>query len=138
MSSKVNECKSAKRLWDRLKKIYGEEPTTTRLDYGLNKNKDANNCANDKRRSISCCSRDEKKNHMLMAQEIQNEEKTSECESGSHSNNQILFGSDNEDEGDVELDFGGELLCTLEKWKEFKDYKKLAMKEHDLLRKSLE
>lgn len=52
-SLKVKKRKSAKDIWDRLKKIYGEEPWTAKSDYGRKKKKGSIKCTDDKRRSVS-------------------------------------------------------------------------------------
>lgn len=51
-----------------------------------------------------------------MAQEIQNEVKTSRCDSGFQSSKHHLFGSEEKGEEDVdaEVDLEVELLCALE------------------------
>lgn len=138
VSSKVDRCKSTKSLWDRLKKLYGNEPTTAGSDCESKKNNETKKCVNYKGKSVSSCNKDDNESQSFMVQETQDEERTSCCDTISSSCGQGFFRSDgDEDDGDVELDFGGELLCSLEEWKEFKDYKKSATKEQDLLRKTL-
>lgn len=80
VSSKVKKCKLEKIIWDRLKRIYGEEPSTTRLDCEKKKNNGEVKCEDDKRRSVSCSSKNKEETHLFMAHEVQNEKKTSKCE----------------------------------------------------------
>lgn len=77
VSSKVKKCKSAKNVWDRLKNIYGEEPTTFGSNCGSKKIKEADKCADDKIRYVSCCSRDGEETRLFMEKEVQSENKTS-------------------------------------------------------------
>lgn len=53
VSLKVKKCKSIKDIWNRLKKIYGEESGIVGSNCERKKNKGAGKCANDKSSSIS-------------------------------------------------------------------------------------
>lgn len=81
VSLKVYRCKSTKSLWDRLKKLYGEEPTITGLDYERKKIYEAIKFEADKCRPVSCCNEDKNESHLFMAQGTQDEERTSCCDS---------------------------------------------------------
>lgn len=70
ISLKFKNCKSAKDIWGRLRKIYDEVPSTARSDSRRKKKKGARKCADDKIRSNSSCNKDEKATHLFMAQEI--------------------------------------------------------------------
>lgn len=85
VSSEVDRCKSAKSLWDRLKKLYGEEPTIIGSD--CEKIYEANKCEVDKCRLVSCCSEDKNGSHLLMPQGTQDAERTSFYDSVSQSYN---------------------------------------------------
>lgn len=142
-SSKVNRCKSTKNIWDKLKKLYGDELFTTESDYGNKKNNRTYRCTDDKRRLYSSCSEDVKEAWLLMAHETSNVEKTSNYDCASQSKKQDPFGSDEEErEIEVEVDLEGELMSALEELKnvrrEYKYYKKSVQEKCDQLSKCLE
>lgn len=59
VSSQVDKYKLTKSLWDRLKKLYGNEPTTTELVYGNKKRNVTHEHTDDGSRSVSCRGNDE-------------------------------------------------------------------------------
>lgn len=70
VSSKVKKCKFAKDIWNRLKKIYGEEPSNAGSYCRRKKNKGADKYVDDESGSISCYYKDEKETHLFGTRRI--------------------------------------------------------------------
>lgn len=129
------------------------------------KDEGSGKCIDDENGSDSCCSKDKRETHFLMAQEVQSEKKMSKSDSWAQSRVKYVFGSD--DEGDTsredcrfdsgnqssvnsdeeekveaEVDLEGVLVSALEELirvrKEYKNCKNAAIEEQDQLNKCLE
>lgn len=133
-------CISTKSLWDRLKKLYGNEPCTVEPVCGNKKMNEAYVFVDDEGKSVSSSRNYEEETHLFMAQELEDERHTSESNHIDHSYRQDVFGSDDQDEVTVDLEC--ELVSTLEELqnvrKEFKRYKDLVHEECSRLRICLE
>lgn len=141
VSSHVEKCKSAKILWDRLKKLYGEEPCTAGSDFGSKKIYTKDECAVDKSRSVNCCNSNEEETHLFMAHATQSEMHTSKSDHVDQSQRQDVFGSDGEDD-EAQVDLERELVSALDELKnvriKFKNYKYSVHEECSQLRTFLE
>ncbi|XP_059067467.1 uncharacterized protein LOC131858290 [Cryptomeria japonica] len=136
--------RSAKILWERLKKIYGNDPTTAGSSCEDKKNNGANSCVGIEGRLDSCKHDDEEETHLFMEQETKSEENTSNCDKAGRSYWQDVLGSDEEDEeeGEAHVNLEGEFLSALDELRtirnEFKSYKESVHKECSQLRTCLE
>lgn len=72
-------------LWDKLKKLYGNEPCTTILVCGNEMNNVFDTSIDDEGRSISSYSNDDEGTHLFMAQESEDKKNTSENDHAKHS-----------------------------------------------------
>lgn len=81
----MDRCRSSKSLWDRLKKLYGNEPCIVELVCGNKKRNEAHVSADDEGRSVSSNRNDEEETHLFMDQELEDERYTSESNHAYHS-----------------------------------------------------
>lgn len=97
--SQVDRCKSAKILWDRLKKLYENEPCTTESTSKSEKRFATDTCANDKGNSNCCSCNDDEETHLFMAHETDIEDHTSKGDNINRSHRYDVF-DNKEEEGD--------------------------------------
>lgn len=145
MCLEVDRSKSTKSLWNILKKLYGNEPTTTRSNCERKKVEGANKCTNDDGGLDIYYNKDENESHLLMALRTQDEERTYCYDNVSPSYVQDPFGSDDSEEDEEiedEFDLEGELVSAIEELgkvrREYKKFKNVAIEEHDRLNKFLQ
>lgn len=123
-------------LWERLKKLYGNEPTTAEPTCDDMMRNASHESTYDEGRSTSSYNIDEG-THLFMAQESEGERHTSENDHPDHFYRRDVFGSDSEGEEEEEekVDLEGELVNTLEELnrvrKEYKLFKNVAIVEHN-------
>lgn len=112
VSSQVDKCRSTKSLWYRLKKLYGNKPTTAEPTCDDRIRNASHVFVDDERRSASSRSIDEEGTHLFMAQKSEDERHTSENDHTDHPYRQDVFGSDSEgeEEEEAEVDLEGELI----------------------------
>lgn len=118
----MDRCKLAKSLWDRLKNLYGNGPTTTGPVCASKNNNRTNTCADDEDRSVSNYNNDEEGNHLFMAHETPSEINTSKSDHVNQSCQKDVFGSDGEDEDDDEaqVDLERDFVSALDELKNVK------------------
>ncbi|XP_059067654.1 uncharacterized protein LOC131858432 [Cryptomeria japonica] len=129
-----------KSLWDRLKKLYGNGPSTVEPICVRKKRIEAHEHEDDGSRPVSYCSNDEEETHLFMAQETHTKMNTSERDNIDQSYQQDVFGSDEEAKAKVDLE--EELVSALDELtkvrKEFKKYNNASIGEQDRLNKCLD
>lgn len=85
VSSQVDRCKTTKNLWERLKKLYGNEPTIAEPASDDLLRKASHVSTDDEGRSASRFNNDDEGTHLFMAQESKDERHTSENDHAEHS-----------------------------------------------------
>lgn len=87
-----------KSLWDRLKKLYGNEPCTTKSTFVSENNFATYICADDKGSSNCCSCNVTKETHLFMAHEIDIENHRSKRDNADRSHRYDVFDSDTKKE----------------------------------------
>lgn len=102
VSSQLDRCRSTKSLWDKLKKLYRNEPTTTKPICEEKMRNVTHAFADDEGISVSSHNGDEEGTHLFMAQESKDERYTTKNDHADHSYWRDVFGNDSEGEEEDE------------------------------------
>lgn len=141
--TQVDKCKSAKILWNRLKKLYRNELDTTESTCESENNNAIDTCADD-RASLECCSSlGDVETHLFMAHETDIEDHTSKRGNAKTSHQYDVFDSDTDkEEEDAKVDLKCEPVSALEELlnvrNNFKNYKRLVHEDCSQMRTCFE